>query len=40
MTVQTPEYALPARVVYVYTIPGSTVYANDIIPKNPRELKP
>jgi hypothetical protein len=38
--VQMPEYALPARVVYVYTIPGATVYANEEIHNGPRELKP
>jgi len=40
MPVQMSEYALPARVVYVYAIPGATVYANDEIHKSPRDLKP
>ncbi len=40
VTVQMPEYAMPARVVYVYTIPGATVYANEEIHNGSIELKP
>ncbi len=37
---QTAERGLPARIVYVYAIPGATVYANEEIRGGPKELKP
>ena len=39
VTVRMPENAIPARVVYVYAIPGATVYANEEILNGSTELK-
>ncbi len=32
-------YALPAKVVYIYAIPGPTVFANEAVHRSSRELK-